>query len=339
MTRNTPECSSLKKRHPWVYRWFPVIAAPYVDRRDPRFPQGFFQDQPEVRLGSAWAPSIPSDHGYSPDADALLHAVAVDLASLVTTSARASRPSVRWRAGFGNGGFDFFLIPDSTEEPLPLIRRIKDFLVQSFAVNLSAWHAPSEAVYWNRQLHGLIPGNRQGWWVISDPRSADSVGETLLAAFHGYGWPAMLAALDNPGFPPDPDAQWNRTFPLPPGADGRARERRDAPWFTRATGSQHDALFADIANEDLVDRFSALQVIGSDALDDPRAIPALLNSLEHDPSPDVRRMAASGLRDLASRDEVRHALRFAAAEDEDLEVRWEARYASRLAELHGTDAG
>jgi hypothetical protein len=117
----------------WIYHWFPVIAAPYVDRRDASSPQGFFQDAPDYRLGWAWAASIASDHGYSPDADALLHSLAVDLAFLVTTAARADRPGLRWRTGLDDGGFDFFLTPDSTGEPFALIRRIRDFLVQSVA--------------------------------------------------------------------------------------------------------------------------------------------------------------------------------------------------------------
>jgi len=117
----------------WVYRWFPVAVEPYIDRKDSDSQLGFFQDQPEVRLGSAWAPWIPSGHGYSPSADALLHSVAVDLAALVTTSARASRPGLRWQAGSDPTFSDFFLTLDLGEEPFPLIRRIREFLVQSVA--------------------------------------------------------------------------------------------------------------------------------------------------------------------------------------------------------------
>jgi hypothetical protein len=201
-----------------------------------------------------------------------------------------------------------------------------------FTVHLSAGHG--DAVYWARSLLSLVPGNVDDWLAISETQSAGSAGDEVLAAFRGYGWPAMLAAFDNPGFPPDPGAHWARTFPLPP-ADGPARERREPPWFTRPAGNQHDWLFAGIADEDPKGRFLTLYAVGSTVLDDPRAIPALLDSLEHDPSPDVRRIAASGLRHLASRDDVGNALRLAAAEDEDLQVRWEARYALRLAGLPG----
>jgi len=209
-----------------------------------------------------------------------------------------------------------------------------------FTVHLNAWHAPSDALYWRRQLLGLIPGNREAWWAIRDSQSADSVGEEVLAAFHRYGWPAMLAALDHPGFPPAPDAHWGRTFPLPPAAGAHPPGRPDPPpWFSRPTGSEHDGIFTDIADEDPVARFSSLHLIGSEALDDPRAVPALLHSLEHDPSADVRRIAASSLRFLAAREEVRHELRLAATEDEDLDVRWEARYAIKLADLRNATAG
>jgi hypothetical protein len=204
----------------------------------------------------------------------------------------------------------------------------------SFAVHLTAWHDPSEAVYWSRQLRGLVPGLPEYFWVISDTKPADPVGEEVLAAFHRYGWPAMQAALDNPGFPADPDAHWSRTFPLPPCDGGHAQQRR----VPQSTGTEHDALFADLGDADPRARLTAAYLIGDNALNDPRAIPALLYSLQHDPSPDVRRMAGTGLRYLASRDDVRHALQLAAAEDEDLQVRWEARYAIKLADLRNAPA-
>jgi HEAT repeat protein len=75
----------------------------------------------------------------------------------------------------------------------------------------------------------------------------------------------------------------------------------------------------------------AAMVIGSDELHQDRAIPALLNRLEFDPSPHVRERAALGLGRVCDQPEVREAFLAAAADDEDVQVRWAARYGLRLA--------
>ena len=123
------------------------------------------------------------------------------------------------------------------------------------------------------------------------------------------------------------------SFPLAPGAavsqDTQADFRPPAGDLDPA-GRDSDELFAELADEDHITRYTAAQLIGETALDDPRAVPALLDRLERDPSQPVRLMAARGLRLLAGQPTVRQALQQAAAMDEDVEIRWEARYAIRL---------
>ncbi len=89
------------------------------------------------------------------------------------------------------------------------------------------------------------------------------------------------------------------SFPLAPGAavsqDTQADFRPPAGDLDPA-GRDSDELFAELADEDHITRYTAAQLIGETALDDPRAVPALLDRLERDPSQPVRLMAARGLR-------------------------------------------
>jgi hypothetical protein len=199
-----------------------------------------------------------------------------------------------------------------------------------YTVHLNASHTPTGSEYWERSLLGLIPDNEDGWWTVSAEDPAEQAAAPFVGAVRDYGWPAIQAALDNPGFPPDPAVRWARTFPpassLQPPADPGL-----PAWILQPAGSDDDDLFAELADDNHITRFTAVELIGDIAIGDPRAAAALINRLEHDPSEAVRRMAASGLRPLARDDDVRRALQAAAAEDEDLQVRWEARYAQRLA--------
>jgi hypothetical protein len=63
----------------WLYRWFPVVAEPFMPRGyrgEPGWRSGYFQDEPEYRFGRSWTPPTSSHHGYTEAADALLHSVA-----------------------------------------------------------------------------------------------------------------------------------------------------------------------------------------------------------------------------------------------------------------------
>lgn len=83
----------------------------------------------------------------------------------------------------------------------------------NFTIHLSAAHTPTNSVYWTHNLLGLIPANRDPWWTVSATDTAAPAAARFLRAVRDYGWPALLAAIDDPGFPPDPTDRWARTFP------------------------------------------------------------------------------------------------------------------------------
>ena len=111
---------------------------------------------------------------------------------------------------------------------------------------------------------------------------------------------------------------------------GHHRQQRHASVGGGPHGARRVKLFAEFGDGDEITRYTAVELIGETAIEDPRAVPALLERLEHDPSQPVRLMAARGLRPLARLAAVRQALQQAAAMDEDVEIRWAARYALRL---------
>ncbi|MDR2984255.1 MAG: DUF4304 domain-containing protein [Nocardiopsaceae bacterium] len=80
-------------------------------------------------------------------------------------------------------------------------------------VHLNAAHMPTDQVYWTRNLLAEIPRNRDDWWSLTANRPSAAPAVRLLNAVRKYGLPAIQAALDEPGFPPDPHAQWARRFP------------------------------------------------------------------------------------------------------------------------------
>lgn len=209
-----------------------------------------------------------------------------------------------------------------------------------FTVHLNASYSPANSVYWRRNLLGLIPGNREPWWTVSVARPIDSVAAKFLKEFSRYGWPAILAALDDPGFPVDPAKQWSRSFPSTGQVAGPNTNLglKQLSKLLGSAGLPDDDLFAKFGDEDHLARLSAVRLAGEIALGDPRRVTALIDRLEHDPVPEIRRAAACGLRSLARQNGVGQALLASASQDEDLEVRWEARYAIRLAGKSGVQS-
>ncbi len=194
-----------------------------------------------------------------------------------------------------------------------------------FRVLLWQVHVPTCTSYWDRDLFALIPGSTDTWWTVYADTPAEPVAGQVLNAFRSYGWPAIQAAIDSPGEPPDPAVQWPRRFlPLP---ESTGRRSGQVIYDLQDAGRVTDALFAKLETDDHWFRRNAARQICLDALDDPRAVPALLTHLEHDPSPHVREAIAQCLRPIASDPDVLGALRAAAAQDEDAQVRWAARYA------------
>src|SRR5215469_1730757 len=52
-----------------------------------------------------------------------------------------------------------------------------------FWVHLTAWHGPTDAVYWDRELHWLIPGIPNSGWTIEAGRPPEPVAESVLSGF------------------------------------------------------------------------------------------------------------------------------------------------------------
>ena len=211
-----------------------------------------------------------------------------------------------------------------------------------FWVHLSAVHVPTKAAYWTSELPFLVPGHdTSGVLTISAGQPAEPVAGHLMDMFRAWGWPALQAAVDAPGYPPDPSAAWAQTFHPVPSWD-RSDRGTASPgpitWPAARTGRPADELFADLADRDWDARLQAAFDIGNQALGDPRAVPALMNRLEHDPSPLVRTRAAMALRPVASQEQVRQAFQAAARHDEDRDVRWAARYGLRLGAEPAADA-
>jgi hypothetical protein len=207
-----------------------------------------------------------------------------------------------------------------------------------FSVLLTAVYLPTKSPYWDRQLNGLILGDeRLSRWTVRADGPAEPIADRLLRVFRSYGWPAIQAALDSPGYPPDPGVVWPRSFPPQPSPAVRGATGPNLgplSLLLPRTGRRDDLLTGMTDPDELV-RVGAVSGLGAAAGRDADVTAALLRRLEHDPSPGVRFGAARALGPLAGQPQVRRAFQAAAAEDEDLNVRWAARYVLRLADLAG----
>jgi hypothetical protein len=75
-----------------------------------------------------------------------------------------------------------------------------------FWVDLHASWIKTEWVYWDRTLDALAPEPLSRWEVTA-AAPVEPVASEVLRVFRSYGWPAIQAALDNPGYPRDPAIQ------------------------------------------------------------------------------------------------------------------------------------
>jgi len=172
------------------------------------------------------------------------------------------------------------------------------------------------------------------WWELRGGEPAGPVASSVVEAVRRYALPAILAGLDDQDRLHDAGVRWPRTFPPVPHTAARLPDGGGADpgaWFIRAAGTDADDSFADLASDLSGRRLYAAKWVAAHALGDPRALPALLDRLEHDPCPAVRKVVASRmLTRLAHQPQARAALRTAAASDHDPVVRWAARYALRV---------
>jgi hypothetical protein len=142
----------------------------------------------------------------------------------------------------------------------------------------------------------------------------------------------MQAGLDDLA-QQDPEAHWPRKFPpVPvsrrqPDGGGAARDA----WYLQPAGTKADYWFADLTSDIALWRWEAAKGVTETELSNPRTVPALVDRLEHDPSPFIRKEVASRMLTLLAREPlVRSALQASAAEDEDRTVRGASFYALRL---------
>lgn len=218
----------------WMYRWFPLVAEPFMargHRGEPGWRPGYFQDDPNVRFGAAWAPPTSRHRGHADAADTLLHSVAVDLALRVAGRAQAVRPGLRWQASSDPDAGDFFVTPDSTGSPFPLIRRVRDFLIQATARprgrkghELRQWRTADLYRCYQRATAGVplpeeweaFPGSneyREGcrYPLVKPPRSAPGPHPDLVAAvsaFRQAGW-FQTSKLDDAQLAATANATWH----------------------------------------------------------------------------------------------------------------------------------
>jgi hypothetical protein len=199
-------------------------------------------------------------------------------------------------------------------------RREVDFRVLLWQV-----HVPTCTSYRDRDLFALIPRSENIWWTVGPDTPSAPVADEVVTAFRQYGWPAIQAAVDSPGEPPDPGIVWQRRFPpVPADSDRHAMDSIDA---LIDAGLVTEGLLAQLEVGNCHYRRDAARQLCLDAFDDPQVLPALLRHLELDRSPQVRAAVAEYLRPAAGQPAVLSAMRSAAAQDEDAQVRWAARYA------------
>jgi hypothetical protein len=234
------------------------------------------------------------------------------LRDLITPALREL--GIRGPGGYASGDYSGFLDFQKSRH------NTKDEV--EFTINLGAAYTPTGDGYWHERIGAVMPARRDTWWTLQTGQPIETVAAEVLAAIRSYGWPAIQAALDSPGFPPDPDFRWPRSFQpqpssalLPPWPD----DPQDQDPFTEIT-DPHPNL-----------RLAAAEIIVEFHLADPRAKRQLLTCLATDPNAGIRVLAGRALATWAGQPDVLAELQAAAAQDEDLRVRWACRYVIRLA--------
>jgi len=158
------------------------------------------------------------------------------------------------------------------------------------------------------------------WWEVNGGQPTAAVAASVVDAMDGYLIPAIEAALDDPADPPADDPDYGDTDEVDPVA-----------WLLQPAGTEDDSEFADLASSDFLSRFEAARYLAVNASDDPRTVTAVIDRLQRDPHPEMRRLVASRVLPLFPRDQrVLAALQAAADNDDSYGVRWAARYALRL---------
>ena len=193
----------------WAQQWFSSMLRSCAG--DGSGVSGFVQEKPQLRLGGAWAADRPDAPGYSPSADALLHSVALDLAFLVIEAARVQRPELAWQVVHDEERERFAVTVEQSSPPFPVLRLIRDFLVQSGARprglrgrELRDWRSGTLYRCYERAATGkaqisesqAFPGaaeHREGSsYLLRRPKREDPPASAelvaMVAAFRQAGW-------------------------------------------------------------------------------------------------------------------------------------------------------
>jgi hypothetical protein len=197
-----------------------------------------------------------------------------------------------------------------------------------FTMNLGWWSGGG-------RVRDLMPvPATDTWWELRGAEPTEPVAVSVVSAIRCYVVPAIQAGLDDLALQQAPDGHWPRTFPSVPAMherqpDGGGSDK--GAWYLQPAGTEADDSFAELASDIAINRLDSACYVTENALSDPRAVPALVDRLERDPSPVIRGRVASRMLALLAREPlVRSALQASAAEDEDEMVRWAAFYALRL---------
>lgn len=161
------------------------------------------------------------------------------------------------------------------------------------------------------------------WWEVTGGQPTGDVAAAVADAMNRYLIPAIEAALDDPADPPADDLDAGDTDGVVP-----------ITWLLQPAGTAADGWFANLASTESLIRFEAASHLAVHASTDPRTVPALIDRLERDPDPEVRRLVASRVLPVFPRHpRVNAALQATAEGDNSYGARWAARYALRLSRL------
>ncbi|MGO8886944.1 MAG: HEAT repeat domain-containing protein [Streptosporangiaceae bacterium] len=228
-----------------------------------------------------------------------------------------SAGAFRYRSGGHEGGIGFQ--KDGRDVRLQRL---------GFTVNVGFWWAAG------RIFHLMPEPAHDTWWKLNGGEPTGPAADSVVAAIRRYALPAIQAGLDDIDHQLDRAVQWTRTFPPVPDLPDREPDGGGADpsaWYVQAAGTSADEFFADFASDIALYRLQAAQCVAEFGLADTRAVPALVDRLEHDPTAWVRKHVASRILTLLKDDpRVEPALRASADSDEDPVVRWAARYAMRV---------
>lgn len=204
-----------------------------------------------------------------------------------------------------------------------------------FTFNLSAIYGPTETAFWSCHATELFPELDVFWWCVQPSTDESAYGALVARQLAEFGFVAIRALFDAPGYPVDRSKVWPRTFPhidsLPKRQSGP--DRHESRSWTD-----------DQTIENLSDQKNPSYVRALFEINDRPSLWTRSTSMEvqrllaGDPHPYVREWAARILGRMSSESFVDDALRECSRDDEDYVVRWSARYTSAL-RRNGTIAG